>query len=220
MSSNIINYSEDNSTTESNIEGFEQLPGYIGDNISKSTSFSAINFGDKNVHNSIFTNLDKTSNILNNVKNGYKLKGNLSKIDPYFYKSWNNETSEKIDFLIKLCDYLRKNHKELKMVTIEVFGQGYDNDKVRGLSFAKYLKKELFNNKILEELYDDGLIDIKFYGIDKINDEIKVHDRLFICNQFSLNLNDGFFSVLGPKNEIVLIHDLNRINKLMSKTIH
>ena len=85
MSSNIINYSEDNSMTESNIEGFEQLPGYIGNNISKSTSFSAINYGNKNVHNSIFTNLDKTSNILNNVKNGFKLKGNLNKIDPYFY---------------------------------------------------------------------------------------------------------------------------------------
>ena len=66
-------------------------------------------------------------------------------------------------------------------------------------------------------LYGQPTNDIKFYGIDKINDEIKVHDRLFICNQFSLNLNDGFFSVLGPKNEIVLIHDLNRINKFKER---
>ena len=90
MSSNIIQ----NQESELNIEGFEQIPAYIGNNISKTTSFSALNIGEKNVHNSIFTNLDNTQNILNNIKNGYKLKGDLKKIDPYFY----NENPEGLCF--------------------------------------------------------------------------------------------------------------------------
>ena len=86
MSSNIIqNEKNINQESELNIEAFEQIPAYIGNNISKTTSFSALNIGEKNVHNSVFTNLDSNGNILNNIKNGYKLKGDLKKIDPYFY---------------------------------------------------------------------------------------------------------------------------------------
>jgi len=86
MSSNIIQNEENmNQENNLNIEQFQQIPAYIGNNISTSTSFSALNIGNKNVHNSVFTNLDSTGNILNNIKNGYKLKGDLKKIDPYFY---------------------------------------------------------------------------------------------------------------------------------------
>ena len=86
MSSNIIQNEENmNQENNLNIEQFQQIPAYIGNNISTSTSFSALNIGNKNVHNSVFTNLDSTGNILNNIKDGYKLKGDLKKIDPYFY---------------------------------------------------------------------------------------------------------------------------------------
>ena len=41
-----------------NIEPFESIPGYLGENNDlKATSFSALNYGDKNIHNNNFTNL-------------------------------------------------------------------------------------------------------------------------------------------------------------------
>ena len=88
-----------------------------------------------------------------------------------------------------------------------------DNDQNRDKDFPKFLKKELKKFQIFENLYEDARLEIDFFGIDKISNKKKVHDRLFICDQFSISLNDGFFSEEETTNEIFLINDLNRIKK-------
>lgn len=169
-----------------------------------------------------FVDIPKKAEDLLNLISPFILKSyNFKLIDPYFYKNWISKskgkteynTKEKIEFLTKLCHYLFKNHQELKSVNIEIYGQGFDNDNDRGKHFARFLKDELSKFQIFEDLYEDGRIGINFFGIDKKNNKIKVHDRLFLCDQFSLNLNDGFYSEDDTSNEIFLINDVNRIKK-------
>ena len=161
-----------------------------------------------------YSDIQKTADHLLSLISPFLLQSyNFKLIDPYFYKSWQSKTPEKLEFLVNLCDYFLKNHRELQSINIEVYGQGYDNDKQRGKPFQKSLTKELRNLKMFEDLYEDGLIEIDFFGLEQINSERKVHDRLFMCDQFSLSLNDGFFSEPGITNEIVLVDDFNRIDK-------
>jgi len=169
-----------------------------------------------------FVDIPKKADDLLNLISPFILKSyNFKLIDPYFYKGWINntrgkidyKTREKIEFLTKLCDYLFKNHRELSHVNIEIYGQGFDNDQNRDKDFPKFLKKELKKFQIFENLYEDARLEIDFFGIDKISNKKKVHDRLFICDQFSISLNDGFFSEEETTNEIFLINDLNRIKK-------
>ena len=78
MSNNII--SKDVNT----IENFAQIPGFTsGNNTSTLTSFSALNRGNKNIHNSVFSNLAGNQKLI--VKKNHKLTGNKNKIDTYFY---------------------------------------------------------------------------------------------------------------------------------------
>ena len=161
----------------------------------------------------------KTAEVLLNLIKQFCLQSyNFKLIDPYFYKGWlekENITKKKVEFLSMLCDHISKNHKEVESVKIDVFGQGYDNfGGERGNKFANSLKKELSNLKEYSDLYEDGLLEINFYGLETQNQKkLKIHDRLFLCDQFSLQLNDGFFSEPSLYNEYTLITDTKRIKK-------
>lgn len=159
----------------------------------------------------------KTADNILNLINPFILQSyNFKIVDPYFYKDWFKRTEQKVEFLTKLCDYLSKNHKEIAHINIEIFGQGFDNDRdSRGKSFANYLQKELRSISKFREFYDSGFPQINFYGLSQINSK-KVHDRLFICDQFSFALNDGFYSEPNVNNELTLIDDLTRINKFQN----
>jgi len=177
----------------------------------------------------LFNNIDnlsksvndyKTAEILLNLIKPFCLQSyNFKLIDPYFYKGWingkENKTKKKVEFLSMLCDHISKNHREVQHVTIDIYGQGYDNDGERGNSFANFLKNELSNLKEYYDLYEDGLLeDINFYGLERNNNKkLKIHDRLFLCDQFSLQLNDGFYSEPDLHNEYTLITDTKRIEK-------
>lgn len=66
------------------IENFAQIPGFtLGNNTSTLTSFSALDRGNKNIHNSVFSNLAGDRKL--KVKKYHKLAGNKNKIDTYFY---------------------------------------------------------------------------------------------------------------------------------------
>jgi len=175
----------------------------------------------------LFNNIDNLSkscdipktaeNLLDLIKPYCLTSFNFKLIDPYFYKGWlsgsQNLTVKKLEFLAKLCNHLSKNHREVNSVTIEVYGQGFDNDKSsRGNFFANFLKNQLSNLIEFENLYHQGLLEINFYGLEPQNEK-KIHDRLFLCEQFSLNLNDGFYSEPNINNEITLIRDTKRVEK-------
>ena len=76
MSDNLIN--------PNTLENFVANPGYSGGNVyDKTKSFSALNKGDKNLHNSIYSNLVPGVNDMI-VKQNKKFE-NVNKINPYFY---------------------------------------------------------------------------------------------------------------------------------------
>ena len=88
MSDNLISNADntiENFSVDNDFQKSLYLPGFtLGDNTSTLTSFSALDRGDKNIHNSVFSNLAGNKNI--KVKKNYKLTGQKNKIDSYFYK--------------------------------------------------------------------------------------------------------------------------------------
>ena len=89
-----------------NIEPFESIPGYLGENNDlKATSFSALNYGDKNIHNNNFTNLVNNEETMI-IKKDFKFKNSLNKINPYFY----NETPGDANKCAKECEDLKLNN--------------------------------------------------------------------------------------------------------------
>jgi hypothetical protein len=202
MSSNIIqNEKNINQESELNIEGFEQLPAYIGNNISKATSFSALNIGKKNVHNSVFTNLDSTQNILNNIKNGYKLKGDLKKIDPYFY---NENPGDAI-----------KCAKECKDLLVGKDGSKYNP--CAGFEYDKNSKTCSLYNSIPNDFEED---DEYISGIKK--------DYDFNMSKLTSTKRDNVLNRIGSyflqKNQNIINdnpkHDLNKCIENSYGTFH
>ena len=97
----------DNLVTNINnsIENFAMKPGYSkGDITNTNKSFSALNIGDKNLHNSIFSNLATESPNNRIIKHNHKFEGNMSKIDPYFY----NENAGSAVECLKECDKVKQ----------------------------------------------------------------------------------------------------------------
>ena len=106
MSTNLINHHEintssinQNNDSKSNnhnynktIEGFEQKPGFFGNNQLDALSFSALNIGDKNIHNNVFSNLVNNNQKMI-AKKGFKFN-NLNKIDTYFYNENSGDGSK------------------------------------------------------------------------------------------------------------------------------
>ena len=84
----------DNIFPNKNNENESLLSGYYGNNLSsKFNSFSALNKDNKNIHNSIYSDiLPGNDKII--IKNNMKFKGDLNKINPYFYKDNATDVSQ------------------------------------------------------------------------------------------------------------------------------
>ena len=90
---------------ENNIEPFEAIPGYLGvNNNLEATSFSAVNFGNRNIHNGNFTNLVNNEKTMV-MKKGFKFNNSLNKINPYFY----NEKPGDANKCAEECKNLKSN---------------------------------------------------------------------------------------------------------------
>lgn len=143
MSDNLIS-NEDNT-----IENFTQIPGFTsGDNTSVLTSFSALNRGNKNIHNSVFSDLAGDRKLI--VKKNYKLTGKKNKIDSFFYNDSPGDPSK----CAKECRDLMLTYKD-----------GKKRNPCAGFEFDITTKKcNLYNSISNNYEYDSN-----FYSGNKVN---------------------------------------------------
>lgn len=115
MSDNLISNADntiENFSVDNDFQKSLYLPGFtLGDNTSALTSFSALDRGNKNIHNSVFSNLAGDRKL--KVKKNHKLTGKKNKIDTYFYNDSPGDPSkcakECRDLMITYKDGKKKN---------------------------------------------------------------------------------------------------------------
>ena len=125
---------------------------------------------------------------------------------------------------LELEGIIKKIRETFGIVTDEITNNNYlfytsssksgDENSFKTGDLVTFKLKELSNLKEYSDFYEDGLLEINFYGLERQNQKkLKIHDRLFLCDQFSLQLNDGFYSEPDLHNEYTLITDTKRIEK-------
>ena len=169
MSSNLI---QDNDITIEEDSYFTQksnrnIPGYInGDTLNRNTSFSVLNSGKKNIHNSIFTDLVTSPNGFITKKN-YGFKENVSKIDPYYVKK-NTKNSNQCMTQCKEKSYCSAYSYDQKNRKCELYN-GIPDKFVEG------------NSKI------SGYKNSYKFNFDKLKDDQKEHINKRIGSQYLMN---------------------------------
>lgn len=165
MSSNLI-------TDINNIENFEN-PGYIlGDTNNKTKSFSALNVGDKNLHNSIYSNQLGKSKFI--VKRNNKFE-NVNKIDTH----WYNENIGSAPGCLDEC-------KEMNQCSAYTFDK---SDKSCSLYNTVPNKFTQDSNVVSGYKVDQD------YQMNKLNDEqiVNIQDRvgsMYLQKKFDIKNND------------------------------
>jgi hypothetical protein len=143
---------------KSSFETFESIPGYVNGNTTKrNQSLSVLNKGNKNIHNSIFTDLVPTNKKGFIVKKGTKFPDKLSKINSYFVDiDGNADTMSKCQDVCAKEDYCKaftfnKDTKKCNTyngIPNRMIGNANTNSGYKGnlsFDFAKLKPKQKYN---------------------------------------------------------------------------